>query len=325
MSTTAPEYLSSLRDGFADAVQQWMDQSTTAWDQWSQAWAPVAEAAGLGMPGAPGAAPGRRSKGGHWHGHDHPHGHDHQHGEKGCGCGGSGGCREHGGRHGDSPGSRDCGCGDHASPKGHRDHGEHDHHEHDQHHHQECGCGDVCDCCVPAADVIVRARAGEVRVVPFLLHNPWRREREVTLEVGPWHGCDGDDLVIRAFLEEQKVVLAPCEDRVVRLLISTRATSDDGSSSARTAVDVEGADATKDAAADAKTKSARAAAAAAAVREPVDGPVGTGGRMTDVDSCVSAYADVRFEGCARPQRVAVVVLPAECDAVDVGCDCGCCC
>ena len=47
--------------------------------------------------------------------------------------------------------------------------------------------------------------------------------------------------------------------------------------------------------------------------------------MTDVDSCVSAYADVRFEGCARPQRVAVVVLPAECDAVDVGCDCGCCC
>ena len=92
MSTTAPEYLSSLRHGFAYAVQQWMDQSTTAWDQWSQAWAPVAEAAGLGMPVNSGAAPGRRSKGGHWHGHDHPHGHDHQHGEKGCGCGGSGGC-----------------------------------------------------------------------------------------------------------------------------------------------------------------------------------------------------------------------------------------
>jgi hypothetical protein len=315
MSTTAPEYLTALRDGFADAVQQWVDQSTTAWDQWSQAWAPVADAAGLGMPRAPGDAPGRRSRGGpdHGHGHDHRRSHEHRHehrlGDQGCGCGGSGGCREAGhdhamqGRH-----SHDHDCGHH---------GQHDHQGcgcHDQ-----CGCGDVCDCCVPAADVIVRARAGEVRVVPFTLHNPWRREREVTLEVGPWHGCDGDDLVIRAFLEEQKVVLAPCEDRVVRLLISTRGTGDDGSTSTRVVPDL-GA---QDAPADTKAKPTRAAAAAA--REPEDVPVGTGGRLTDVDACVSAYADVRFEGCARPQRVAVVVLPAECDAVDVGCDCGCCC
>ena len=179
MSTTAPEYLTSLRDGFADAVQQWVDQSRTAWDQWQQAWSPVVEAAGLGMPGAPGRASGRRPQGGRHHSHDHTHahdhgrhddhGHDHRHGEKGCGCTGSGGRREH----------------EHAG--GGQD---------------PCGCRDVCDCCVPAADVIVRARAGEVRVVPFLLHNPWRREREVALEVGPWHGCDGDDLEIRAVLEE---------------------------------------------------------------------------------------------------------------------------
>ena len=44
----------------------------------------------------------------------------------------------------------------------------------------------------------------------------------------------------------------------------------------------------------------------------------------DVESCASAYADVRFEGCARPQRVAVVVHPAICDAVELPCDCGCC-
>jgi len=44
----------------------------------------------------------------------------------------------------------------------------------------------------------------------------------------------------------------------------------------------------------------------------------------DVEACTSAYTDVRFEGCARPQRVAVVVHPAACDAVDVTCDCGCC-
>ena len=44
MSTSAPEYLTTLRDGFADAVQQWMDQSTSAWDQWARhgrpAWRP---------------------------------------------------------------------------------------------------------------------------------------------------------------------------------------------------------------------------------------------------------------------------------------------
>lgn len=314
MSTTAPEYLTSLRDGFADAVQQWVDQSTTAWDQWSQAWSPIVEAAGLGVPGAPGTGPGRRSRGERDHGrghhghHEHEHHHEHQGGEKGCGCGGSaGGCREPGRGH-DHPG---------------KDHGEGRHHQgcgcHDQ-----CGCGDRCDCCVPAADVIVHARAGEVRVVPFMLHNPWRREREVALEVGPWHGCDGDDLEIRAVLEEEKVVLKPCEDRVVRLLVSTRAAGDDGSSSTRSAADAVAEDAPKDAPADAKAKPARAAAAAAA-REPLDVVVSTRGRGKDVESCVSAYADVRFEGCARPQRVAVVVLPAECDAVDVGCDCGCCC
>lgn len=262
MSTTAPEYLTTLRDGFAGAVQQWMDQSTTAWDQWSQAWSPVVAAAGLGMPGAPGLAPGHQRKGGH-----------HQ-GEKGCGCGDSGaGCRE---------------------DRGHR-------------RHDSCGCRDVCDCCVPEADVVVHARAGELRVVPFRLHNPWRREREVSLEVGPWHGCSGDDLQVRAVLEDEKVVLGPCEDRVVRLLISTRGGADDGSSNTK---DTKG---TKD------TEEGDVAAAS------VDVLVGRTRRTTDVESCVSAYADVRFEGCARPQRVAVVVLPADCDAVEVGCDCGCCC
>ena len=322
MSTTAPEYLTSLRDGFADAVQQWVDQSTTAWDQWSRAWSPLVEAAGLGVPGASGGPAGRWSKEGrpHDHGHHHDHHHGHRPGEKGCGCGGSGGCREPGhDRGGHDHGGHDHGGHDHAAG---RRRGEGGHGSRGCGCHDGCGCGcgcgEVCDCCVPGADVVVRARAGEVRVVPFTLHNPWRREREVTLEVGPWHGCDGDDLVVRAFLEEQKVVLAPCEDRVVRLLVSTRGTGDDDSSGARKAALV-----SEDGPADVEDEPVRATAAAA--REPVDAPVGTGGRLTDVDSCVSAYADVRFEGCARPQRVAVVVLPAECDAVDVGCDCGCCC
>ena len=303
MSTTAPEYLTTLRDGFAEAVQQWVDQSTTAWDQWSQAWSPAAAAVGLSMPGAPAAAPGHHHKGGH------------HHGEKGCGCGDSGsGCREHGGQHRhhgekDERGHSGCGCGEgraHSQADGC---------------HDSC-CREACDCCVPEADVLVRARAGEVRVVPFRLHNTWRREREVSLEVGPWHICSGDgDLEIRAILEEDKIVLKPCEDRVVRLLISTRGANDDGSSSTRDkdpndpAVPVEPVDEAGKTAKPTRTTG----------RKPVDVVVDTRRRTTDVGSCVSAYADVRFEGCARPQRVAVVVLPAECDPVDVGCDCGCCC
>jgi len=227
-TTTAPEYLTTLRDGLAGAVQQWVDQSTTAWDQWARAWAPDV-----------GRAP---------------------------------------------QSSADCGCHERAHS-----------HEHVHVHAQQagCGCGDPCACCVPEADVVLHARVGEMRVVPFRLHNAWRREREVTIAVGPWHTCDGDDLVVRAQLEEEKLVLAPCEDRIVRLLVTARASSGQD----RGAED----------------------------GDAVDSQRSDGGRIGDLESCASAYADVRFEGCARPQRVAVVVSPSTCDPVDVGCDCGCCC
>lgn len=228
---SATEYLATMRDGWAQAMQQWVDQSGSAWDQWSrwaQDWA--------------GARPPAHQR--HQH-HDHEH-HDHRRGPE---------CEhEH----------RDCGCG-------------RERHE---------GCRDACDCCVPDADVIVHARAGEVRIVPFRLSNRWRREREVTLAVGPWQVCGGRGLEVRGTLDAEKLVLAPYEDRVVRLMVSVggRDTTD----SLQTGDTTQAPD-------------------------------------VDVDESVSAYADVRFEGCGRPVRVAVVVSPGRCDAVDVCCDCGCCC
>ncbi|NYG06660.1 hypothetical protein BJ986_001147 [Phycicoccus badiiscoriae] len=258
MSTTTPDYLTTLRDSFTGAMQQWVDQSTTAWDQWSQAWSPMVAAVGFRVPAAPGTPTGHRHQGGHHH-DSHRHGH-----------------------------------------------------------HDGCGCRDTCECCVPEADVVVHARAGEVRVVPFRLHNPWRREREVTLEVGPWHGCAGDDLQIRAVLEDDKVVLGPCEDRVVRLLVSTRGSAGDGSNTTGTTSTTNTTDTTN-------TKDTKVTKDGTTAAVPGDVMVGRFGGATDVRSCESAYADVRFEGCARPQRVAVVVLPTDCDAVEVGCDCGCCC
>ena len=144
--------------------------------------------------------------------------------------------------------------------------------------HDDCGCGDPCACCVPQADVVLHTRAGERRVLAFALRNSRHREREVSLEVGPWHACSEEKVTVQArFDVESPLTLQGCERKVVRLLVTVGA----------------GQDPKRD-------------------------------QLGDVAECASAYADVRFEGCARPQRVAVVVHPAACDAVDVTCDCGCC-
>lgn len=48
-------------------------------------------------------------------------------------------------------------------------------------------------------------------------------------------------------------------------------------------------------------------------------------RMGDVKDCEVAYADLRVKGCdIRPIRIAVAVLPRDCDDYVVDCRCGCC-
>lgn len=258
MTTNAPE-LTSVGEDLTRAVQQWVDQSTTAWEDWTRAWTPVAQAGAraIGMTGRVDPCGSRQ-----------------RHHSSDCGCG----CREH-------PASRrdhdrgDCGC---HGARGTR-------------------CRDACDCCVPTADVIVRARVGEVRVVPFQLRNRWRREREVTLDIGPWHVCDGEDFEVSARMEEPSIVLAPCEDRVVRLLLATKVTTSTGGDDTRRA----------------GSSSAERPSTAQTDQPPAVG--------CDLQRCASAYADVRFEGCGRPMRVALLLSPATCDPVEVSCDCGCCC
>lgn len=242
MSTTrtAPDLIASLKTGWNDAVQQWWDQSQTAFDPWKQAWetmAPGVSEQTLGMPS--------RHHREHEHGREHGHGDDHAHG----------------------------------------------------HAHTPCDCGSRCGCCIPDADIVLHARAGEERVIPFLLRNPWRREREVAVAVGTWHVCEGGRLEVRSEVDAgESLTLQPCENRVVRLGIRVQGICDD----------------TKTAKRDTKA-------------DPKNGPTDERAFGCDVESCASAYTDVRFEGCARPQRVAVVVHPASCDAVELPCDCGCCC
>jgi hypothetical protein len=145
--------------------------------------------------------------------------------------------------------------------------------------HGDCGCDDACSCCVPDAEIVVHARAGERRIVPFELANHTRREKEVRVATGDWTHCSGPELRVETDLDApENFTLEPCASRVVRMAITI-------------------------------------AAAEQGVRK-----MGTG----DVDACASAYTDVRFEGCARPIRVAVVVHPSACDPYEVTCDCGCC-
>lgn len=316
MSTTAPELFTVMSTSWADAVQRWLDQSqavsTAMSDTLSQSmrqlgtpstWAPDG-----GAPTSPTTA-GRGHGGGHNHPHDDHGGHDRRHGD----------CRDHDhtGEHG-HPGG--CSCGEHQQSSG-------------------CSCFDPCSCCVPDADVVVHARIGERRVVPFRLHNSWRREREVTLGVGPWHLCSGDGLVVVGLLEEEQITLGPCEHRTVRLLIAVTVdqggdggTGDGGSGDGSDP----GGQSNGPGTASKVTAAAKNATAKATASSPTDDQLGDGGSPytgtdgsqlmgRDLTGCASAYADIRFEGCARPQRVAVVVSPASCDPVPVHDDCGCCC
>ncbi|HEY6796274.1 MAG TPA: hypothetical protein VI248_16485 [Kineosporiaceae bacterium] len=147
---------------------------------------------------------------------------------------------------------------------------------HEGHHGRCCADDDHLRCCVREADVVVRARVGERRVLPLRLHNRWRRERPTTVEVGPWHACHGAEVSVQAAVEPSSLTLAPCRSAVVRITLD------------------------------------------------LGGQAGDEGRQHDVDRCGSSYSDVRFEGCARPLRLAVIVCADACAPVDVECDCGCC-
>ena len=70
---TAPDLLSSLKTGWNDAMQQWWDQSQTAFEPWRQAWETV----------LPGTAEPRGSMPSHHHG---AHYSSHHRGPGPCGC-----------------------------------------------------------------------------------------------------------------------------------------------------------------------------------------------------------------------------------------------
>jgi hypothetical protein len=173
-------------------------------------------------------------------------------------------------------------------------------------HHHDCGCRHPhhgqghrcahcgtepceCFCCLGDVDVAVYARMGETRVLPIAVENERRREKSITLELSSWTTRGGNvGPVETVLLEPKEFTLAPCSEQAVTLAV--RVLHADKSTDEQTR-DVE-----------------------AANRE----------RLPDVDSCQVVTADLRLVGCDhRSVRIAVAILPRDCDPFRViwGCTC----
>jgi hypothetical protein len=189
----------------------------------------------------------------------------------------------HHGRHHD----HDCDCGCH-------DHERHERHEGHRHHHRGCShCGPEpceCLCCLGDVDLAVYTRVGEQRVVPILVENERRREKEIKLELSGWTTRGGNEAPVQTvFLEPNELTLAPCSEQEVTLVVRVRPKQQQGDETTSDAVVTERA------------------------------------HLTDVDSCEVATADLRLVGCDhRAIRIAVAILPRDCDPFRVGCGCTCC-
>jgi hypothetical protein len=161
-----------------------------------------------------------------------------------------------------------------------------------KYHHHKDECSDPCyqdpchcRCCIYDADLVVYARLGEFRVVPIIIENTRRREREITLVLSDWTTNSGKKTAIQAEIEpEVHFMLPPCSEKEVVLLINARQLEEFK---------------------DAKNRRER--------------------KLQDVEDCLVVYADLRVEGCSvRPVRIALALLPRDCYPFVIECGGSCC-
>jgi hypothetical protein len=171
---------------------------------------------------------------------------------------------------------------------------------HPGHHHDRCRCRHCghddcgCRCCIVNADLVVRARLGERRVLPITIDNDRRREREVSLELSDFTSRGGSPgRVTGEIVPPAEFTLSGCESRDVVIVVDTAGRNDD---KPRPKTPAKGDDERDE-------------------RRP-----------PDVDECEVFYADLRIVGCDnRPVRIAVAILPRDCHSYPVHCGCACCC
>ncbi len=171
--------------------------------------------------------------------------------------------------------------------------GEHRHERRHEHRHEEgcrhCGREDCeCFCCLGDVDLAIYARVGEERVIPIVIENERRRDKDITLELSEWRTRGGRVAPVDTVLLEPKTFSLPsCAEQKVTLTVRTK-------SPEQTANQQGGENQER--------------------KVP-----------TDVDDCFVATADLRLVGCDhRPLRIAIAILPRDCDAYWVECGCTCC-
>lgn len=168
-------------------------------------------------------------------------------------------------------------------------------------HYHEGGCSRCgsypceCSCCIGDVDLAIYTRLGEQRIVQLVVENERRREKEIALELSEWTTRGGKAAPVATILLEPKAfTLAPCAEQGVTLAVKVQ-----------------------DAAQKREEEAEEEAGEAAAKQDRR--------QLPDVDDCLVATADLRLVGCDhRPLRIAVAVLPRDCDPYRVYCGCSCC-
>jgi hypothetical protein len=142
-----------------------------------------------------------------------------------------------------------------------------------------------CRCCVSGADLVVSARLGEVRIVPVRISNERGRPRHLVLELSDFTTHGGREVPIQgAVATRTEFTLEACDQEDAIVRIQT-----------------------------------------GSLQTPSRKELDEAGRLPDVDDCLVGYADLRVQGCGvRPIRIAVALLPRDCEAYDLRCSCGCC-
>ncbi|MDX1416664.1 MAG: hypothetical protein R3293_20860 [Candidatus Promineifilaceae bacterium] len=126
-----------------------------------------------------------------------------------------------------------------------------------------------------------------------MVENERHREKEITLEFSDWTTRGGKPAPVETvFLEPKTFTLPPCGQQDVTLAVKISRTEEAG---------------TADDAADEKKDTAQRK------------------QIPDVDDCLVVTADLRLVGCDhRPLRIALAIVPRDCDSYRVHCGCTCC-
>jgi hypothetical protein len=94
---------------------------------------------------------------------------------------------------------------------------------------QDCERDDCdCRCCIGDSDFLINARVGERRVIPLVIENDSRRERQVELELSDWTTQNGgQELKVEGQLSSPVAFTLPaCSEQKVTITVETIARGD---------------------------------------------------------------------------------------------------